>query len=291
MLAKDRARILRRWADLMLENEDGLARLLTTEQGKPLAESRAEIAYAASFYEWFGEEGKRVYGDTIPTYAADRRIVVTKDPIGVTVGNHAVELPRRDAHAQVRARARGRLHDGAEAGRADAAVRARDRAARPRGGPAGRRLPDRHRRGRGRTADRRRDDVEPHRAQARLHRLDGGREAADGAVREAGQEGVARARRQRAVHRLRRRRPRRGARGRADLQVPQQRADVHLREPHLRAGRDLRRVRVAARRCGVEAEGRERSRARDERRPADRAVRDRQGASATSATRSSAAAR
>ena len=63
LLAKDRARILRRWADLMLENEDGLARLLTTEQGKPLAESRTEIAYAASFYEWFGEEGKRVYGD------------------------------------------------------------------------------------------------------------------------------------------------------------------------------------------------------------------------------------
>ena len=86
MLAKDRARILRRWSDLMMENQEGLARLLTTEQGKPLAESRTEIAYAASFYEWFGEEGKRVYGDTIPTYAADRRIVVTKDPVGVTVG-------------------------------------------------------------------------------------------------------------------------------------------------------------------------------------------------------------
>src|SRR6266850_2969732 len=86
MLAKDRARILRRWADLMLENEDGLARLLTQEQGKPLAESRLEIGYAASFYEWFGEEGKRVYGDTIPTYASDRRIVVIKDPVGVTVG-------------------------------------------------------------------------------------------------------------------------------------------------------------------------------------------------------------
>jgi succinate-semialdehyde dehydrogenase / glutarate-semialdehyde dehydrogenase len=99
MLAKDRARILRRWADLMLENEDGLARLLTTEQGKPLAESRAEIAYAASFYEWFGEEGKRVYGDTIPTYAADRRIVVTKDPVGVTAGitpwNFPAAMPTR----------------------------------------------------------------------------------------------------------------------------------------------------------------------------------------------------
>src|SRR6266436_4492196 len=99
MLAKDRARILRRWADLMLENEDGLARLLTTEQGKPLAESRAEIEYAASFFEWFGEEGKRVYGDTIPTYASDRRIVVTKDPVGVTVGitpwNFPAAMPTR----------------------------------------------------------------------------------------------------------------------------------------------------------------------------------------------------
>jgi succinate-semialdehyde dehydrogenase/glutarate-semialdehyde dehydrogenase len=99
LLAKDRARILRRWADLMMENEEGLARLLTTEQGKPLAESRIEIGYAASFYEWFGEEGKRIYGDTIPTYAADRRIVVTKSPIGLTVGitpwNFPAAMPTR----------------------------------------------------------------------------------------------------------------------------------------------------------------------------------------------------
>src|SRR4029077_3362300 len=72
LLAKDRARILRRWSDLMLEHEDELAHLLTTEQGKPPVQSRLEVAYAASFYEWFGEEAKRVYGDTIPTYAADR---------------------------------------------------------------------------------------------------------------------------------------------------------------------------------------------------------------------------
>jgi succinate-semialdehyde dehydrogenase/glutarate-semialdehyde dehydrogenase len=99
LLAKDRARILRRWADLMLENQEQLARLLTTEQGKPLAESRAEVAYAASFYEWFGEEGKRVYGDTIPTYAADRRVVVIKEPVGVTAGitpwNFPAAMPTR----------------------------------------------------------------------------------------------------------------------------------------------------------------------------------------------------
>jgi succinate-semialdehyde dehydrogenase/glutarate-semialdehyde dehydrogenase len=99
LLAKDRARILRRWADLMLEHEDELAELMTMEQGKPLAESRTEILYAASFFEWFGEEGKRVYGDTIPTFALDRRIVVTKEPVGVTAGitpwNFPAAMPAR----------------------------------------------------------------------------------------------------------------------------------------------------------------------------------------------------
>jgi succinate-semialdehyde dehydrogenase/glutarate-semialdehyde dehydrogenase len=85
-VAKDRALIMRRWADLMLVHLDDLALLMTAEQGKPLAESRTEIAYAASFLEWFGEEAKRVYGDTIPSYAADRRIVVTREPVGVTAG-------------------------------------------------------------------------------------------------------------------------------------------------------------------------------------------------------------
>jgi succinate-semialdehyde dehydrogenase/glutarate-semialdehyde dehydrogenase len=84
--AADRARTLRRWADLMREHVDDLALLLTREQGKPLAESRGEIEYAASFLEWFGEEGKRVYGDTIPSPSPDRRILVLKQPIGVTAG-------------------------------------------------------------------------------------------------------------------------------------------------------------------------------------------------------------
>ena len=83
MLAKDRATILRRLFDLMLANTDDLAVIMTAEQGKPLAESKGEIAYAASFIEWFAEEGKRVYGDTIPQNAKGRRIVVTKEPIGV----------------------------------------------------------------------------------------------------------------------------------------------------------------------------------------------------------------
>lgn len=81
--AKERAGILRRWYDLMHAHADDLARIMTLEQGKPLAESRGEIAYAASYLEWYAEEGKRAYGDTIPTNDADRRIVVLKEPVGV----------------------------------------------------------------------------------------------------------------------------------------------------------------------------------------------------------------
>ena len=81
--AKERAAVLRRWFDLMMANQEDLARLMTLEQGKPLAESRGEVAYAAAFLEWFGEEAKRIYGDTIPQHQADKRIVVIKQPIGV----------------------------------------------------------------------------------------------------------------------------------------------------------------------------------------------------------------
>jgi succinate-semialdehyde dehydrogenase/glutarate-semialdehyde dehydrogenase len=81
--AKERARILRNWFDLIMANQEDLARLLTAEQGKPLAEARGEIAYGASFIEWFAEEGKRIYGDIIPAHGADKRILVLKQPIGV----------------------------------------------------------------------------------------------------------------------------------------------------------------------------------------------------------------
>ena len=81
--AKERATILRKWADLMLANQEDLAIIMTAEQGKPLTESRGEIAYAASFIEWFAEEGRRVYGDTIPGHQPDKRIVVLKQPVGV----------------------------------------------------------------------------------------------------------------------------------------------------------------------------------------------------------------
>ena len=81
--AKERALILRRWHDLMMANHEDLATLMTAEQGKPLAESKGEVAYAASFIEWFAEEGKRLYGDVIPGHQADKRIVVLRQPIGV----------------------------------------------------------------------------------------------------------------------------------------------------------------------------------------------------------------
>lgn len=83
LLAKERAVILRRWAELMLARRDDLAALLSREQGKPLAEAKGEVAYAASFLEWFAEEARRVYGDVIPTPKADARVLVTKEPVGV----------------------------------------------------------------------------------------------------------------------------------------------------------------------------------------------------------------
>jgi succinate-semialdehyde dehydrogenase/glutarate-semialdehyde dehydrogenase len=81
--AKERSVVLRRWAELMLANQEDLAIIMTAEQGKPLVESRGEIAYAASFIEWFAEEARRVYGDTIPGHLPDKRIVVIKQPVGV----------------------------------------------------------------------------------------------------------------------------------------------------------------------------------------------------------------
>lgn len=81
--ASERSAILRRWAELMLEHQEDLGRLMTAEQGKPLAEAKGEITYAASFLEWFAEEAKRIYGDIIPAHQGDKRIVVIKQPIGV----------------------------------------------------------------------------------------------------------------------------------------------------------------------------------------------------------------
>ncbi len=82
-VAKERATVLTRWYELMMEHQDDLAVLMTAEQGKPLAEAKGEVAYAAAFIQWFAEEAKRVYGETIPQHQADKRIVVIKQPVGV----------------------------------------------------------------------------------------------------------------------------------------------------------------------------------------------------------------
>ncbi len=82
--AKERSALLRRWFDLIIANADDLAALMTAEQGKPLAEAKGEVVYAASFIEWFAEEGKRVYGDVIPAPTTDKRLIVLKQPVGVT---------------------------------------------------------------------------------------------------------------------------------------------------------------------------------------------------------------
>lgn len=105
--ATERAGLLRRWFELMMENQEDLARLMTAEQGKPLAEARGEIAYAASFVEWFAEEAKRIYSDTIPEHQAGKRILVLKQPIGVcaaiTPWNFpAVMITRKDRRHQQR---------------------------------------------------------------------------------------------------------------------------------------------------------------------------------------------
>ena len=216
LLAKERARILRDWADLMLEQTEPLARLLTIEQGKPLAESSAEIEYAASFLEWFGEEAKRVYGDTIPTYMQDRRIVVTKEPIGVTAGITPWNFPA----AMVTRKAAPALAAGCtmvlKPAEQTPLIGARRRAARPRGGPA--------RRACSGSSPAAREDapaigrVLTSSPVVRKLGFTGSTEVGKLLMAQCartGEEGLARARRQRAVHRLRRRRPRRGGRGRA----------------------------------------------------------------------------
>src|ERR1700681_3486718 len=93
LTAKERSGVLRRWYELLMANQEDLATLMTAEQGKPLAESKGEIAYGASFIEWFAEEGKRVYGDVIPPHQADRRLLVLRQPVGVVAGIHPWNFP------------------------------------------------------------------------------------------------------------------------------------------------------------------------------------------------------
>ena len=98
--AKERSAILRKWFELMLANVDDLALILTTEQGKPLAESKGEVTIGAWYVEWFAEEARRVYGDVIPTIGNDRRLVVIKEPVGVCAAITPWNFPSLDDYPQ-----------------------------------------------------------------------------------------------------------------------------------------------------------------------------------------------
>ena len=212
--AKERAAILRRLNDLMLANQDDLALIMTSEQGKPLAEARGEIVYAASFIEWFADEARRVYGDTIPATSGDRRIIAIKQPVGVTAAitpwNFPTAMLTRKAGPALAAgcsmvvkpatqtpfSALAFAELAARAGVPKGLLSVLTGSASKIGGEMTRSPTVRKLTFTGST------EVGPH---------------ADAPERRHGQEAVARARRQRALHRVRRRRPRRRGRGRDDL--------------------------------------------------------------------------
>ena len=205
LTAKERAGLLRRWYEEMLKHQEDLAIIMTAEQGKPLTESRGEILYGASFIEWFAEEGKRAYGDVIPAPLSDRRIVVTKEPVGVVASITPWNFP----NAMITRKAGPALAAGCNRRRparlGHAVLGARPRRTRHACGNPARRVQRHHRPVAG---DRRRTHRQSNRPQAVLHRIDGGRQVAARAMRGHGEEGVHGTRRQRAFHRLRRRRRR-----------------------------------------------------------------------------------
>ena len=228
--AKERAAVVRRWFELMLQNQDDLARLMTTSRASRSPSRKGEVAYAASFLEWFGEEAKRVYGDTIPGHQADKRIVVIKQPIGVvaciTPWNFPLAMITRKAGPAIAAGCTVVLKPASQTPfSALALAELAERAGVPKGvfnvitGSAaeiGGEL----------TAN----------PIVRKLSFTGSTEIGKLLMAQCardGEEAVARARRQRAVHRLRRCRSGCGGRGRDRVEVPQHRPDVRVREPHL----------------------------------------------------------
>ena len=212
---RERGEILRRAFDLMIDRADQLALLMTLEMGKPLAESRAEVTYAAEFLRWFSEESVRIAGQYATSPDGATRLLTLKRPVGPTMHDHPVELPARDGHPEDRPGRGGRLHHAGQAGGADPAVDVRPRRAHAGGRPP-RRRPQRgdHLDERGR--DGAPDPGQPG-PQADLHGVDRRRASPRRAVRAAAPAGVDGARWQRAVpgpagRRPRRRRGRRHAR-------------------------------------------------------------------------------
>ena len=232
--AKERAACLRKWFNLMMEAQEDLALIMTLEQGKPLAESRGEIAYGANYIEWFAEEGKRMYGDTIPQPSNDKRIVCIKQPVGVV----ACITPWNFPNAMLTRKIAPALAAGctvvckpanATPLSAYAFVELAERAGIP---PGVINMVTGRDRG-----DRQGTDLNPIVRKLTFHRLDPGRQAIDGRMRANRQAHLDGTRRQRAFHRFRRRRSRRRRRRRAGQQVPQRRPDLRLRQPHPGAGK------------------------------------------------------
>ena len=233
--AKDRAGVLRRWFELIMAAQEDLARIMTAEQGKPWPRSRGEIAYGASFIEWFAEEAKRLYGDVIPSHhpnkrililqAADRRgrrdhtwnfpnaMITRKCAPALAAGCGFVIKPAQETPLSALALAELAHRAGLPAGIFNVVPSTRSIGGRPAAHPT------------------------PGGAQILLHRLDRDRQAADDPVRRHGEEGFDGAGRQRALHRLRRRRSGRRRRGRAGVQIPQHGPDLRLRQPLPGAGR------------------------------------------------------
>ena len=208
---------MRRWFDLIVGAADDLAGDPDGGGGQAVPEARGEILYGAAFIEWFAEEAKRVYGETIPQNTPDRRLFVVRQPIGVcaaiTPWNFPTAMIPRKAAPAIAAGCTMVLKPASATplsalALAELGARAGSRPACSPWCPAGSRR-------------RRRARDLPDDPQAHVHRLDRGGEGGDGEVRGHREEGVARARRQRAAHRLRRRRPRRRRRGSDGVQVPQ----------------------------------------------------------------------
>ena len=238
--ALKRARILRRAADLIRERRDTIALVMTSEQGKPLAEAAGEVDYAASFLEWFGGEAERIYGQIVPPMNPVNRVLVLRQPVGVTAAitpwNFPAAMLTRKLGPALAAGCTSVVKPASATPLTAALI---VRAIEDAGTPPGvvNLITSRSS---GMVADRLFGDSA--RPQDLVHRLDRGRQGADPEVGRPGQAPVARARRPRAVPHLRRRRPRRGRRRADRLEVPQRRPDLRLRQPHVRAERRLRRA-------------------------------------------------
>ena len=248
---RERSEILRGAYELLLERQDDLALLMTLEMGKPLADARGEITYAAEFFRWFSEEAVRIDGGYAVAPSGQGRFLVMRQPVGPCLLDHAMELPDGDGHPQDRPGCGSGMHDGRQAGRADPVVDAGARRHPAGGRPARRRPQPDHDLGRGRRDGA--DDSGRPGPQAVLHRVDRGRAQAARAVRGPGDAYVHGTGRQRPVPGLRGRRSRCSGRGSHARQDAQHGRGLHRGKPVLRALLGGRRVRSPARRADVGA--------------------------------------